>query len=692
MSSRAEVIVTDPAELDSTTSPEHPESHRRDTLIAAAIGLLGFASLWAFSRLGWFMQDEGVLYYHYHRVYQGQVPYRDFFTGYPPMMYYLHAALFWMFGVSIPAVRLVMAALHSATAVMLYLTTRRFAPPTLAVIPAVLFLTLQPGDIAVMVFHNSPYPSWYAVFFSVFGFWTVLRWVESQRTGSRNLWLLATGALGGLTLLSKQNAGIFFLWGISGFLCSHPEPPLRHREAEPLLPRMLRSAYLLLIPLATLLLVKNFLGPVPVLLFVLPVFVLAASGMVSRFSARATVILLIRLAWVAAGTAVVTLPWLVYGSMQMGLAAFLRGMFMVGADVDRTLYVPLPQPEAASIALMALLAFWWVSPASRRRWIALAMLGVIAALAIRLDRAVVQLARFEYDLWQVYSAVSTNIDNAILYLCILAIGVALSRSLLRFHERETASRSGLPQLRSSALLWLAVCLFAQYYPRMDYAHLFSAAPLVYVLAVALVPPAPKRMAAGARIWKSRTALGFCLALAMVVAGVKSIPKLYSRVTLTRTENGIRLAPASREWLQLEGAELYFPIYLERQRLYLREFERLIGHIRATTSPDEPIFAFPALPMIYLLAGRPNPARHDYFLGNNVNYAEQLEIIRTLEDRQVGTVILASDPRYDYFVEKGWDFTRLIRAYLQERYYLEQRFGPYDLLRRYGSQPGRDSLR
>ena len=58
-----------------------------DLVVSSAVFLIGFGYFFLFRRLGWFMQDEGVLYYQYLRVYQGQLPYRDFFTGYPPLLY-----------------------------------------------------------------------------------------------------------------------------------------------------------------------------------------------------------------------------------------------------------------------------------------------------------------------------------------------------------------------------------------------------------------------------------------------------------------------------------------------------------------------------------------------------------------------------------------------------------------------------
>jgi len=78
-------------------------------------------------------------------VYQGQVPYRDFFTGYGPLIYYVHAAAFAMLGVSINAVRILMAVVNATTAAGLYVLSRRFVPPAWAVAPACCSSCCNPG-------------------------------------------------------------------------------------------------------------------------------------------------------------------------------------------------------------------------------------------------------------------------------------------------------------------------------------------------------------------------------------------------------------------------------------------------------------------------------------------------------------------------------------------------------------------
>lgn len=682
-------------------TPATRDAERLDVLVPCAVFLAGFAYLYAFLRLGWFMEDEGVLYYQYLRVFHGQVPYRDFFTGYPPLVYYLHAWAFRLCGVSIQVLRVVMAIVNALTAAGLYAVTRRVAGRGAALIPPVLFLTMQPGDIAVMVFHNSPYPSWYAVTFAVLGTWALLRALEARSANAHAAWLVCTGVCGGLTLLSKQTAGIFFLWGATGFLASHPGSEGTSDAAEPLFGRALRIGYLALIPLAMVFLIKNFIVPATLTLFVAPLATLVIIGARRRFDAAACHMLMLRLICVAAGVALAVGPWLIYFAARMGIISFLGAIFFPGVDVDRNLYVPFPSPAPVMLLLLIPLAVWTVlawdwlghqhatgstapAVAMRRRWVVGSAALCIAAALVSQSRGVEHLLHFDYNLWQIYSATSDSIDNLAAYLCLLALAVGLAVAWR--HGRGALWDDDPPPEAFLCVLWGAECMMLLYYPRMDYAHLFEAVPLLYVVGIGLL--GRFRSSVVHAFGNTRTVtVGFnlaCVLLIGFIAATKSAPKVYSRVMLARTANGFRLAPTPAEWLRFDRAQLYVPIYLARQRLQVEAFRELITHLQQTTPPGEPVFAFPALPMVYFLSGRDNPTRHDYFLGDNVSFREQMEVVRTLEQQQVPTVILHNDPT-NYFVAKDRDFTRLIWDYVARAYYLDRRIGPYDVMRRYATR-------
>lgn len=689
-------------------------------LIGVGAALAAFAYFYAFRRLGWFMEDEGVLYYHYLRTYQGQLPYRDFYTGYAPLGYYLHAWFFAVAGVSIVHTRVLMGALHSLTVLGLYLVTRRFVHRAgAALLPSLLFAVLQPGDILDMAYHNSPYPSWYAVSLTVWTAWAMLRCLEADAAVSLAtsqpvrpiLWLLAVGVLAGLTFLLKQNAGVFLLWAASAYLVAAP-PVDASAGPEPRWSRLLRGGYLLLLPLASLILVRSFPGPATLALFVVPLLLPALAGALEPGPPVRWGELVLRLAAIGLAFALTVTPWIVYFALGMGLGPFLRHLFFVGTDVDRNAYVPFPAPLAPTVAIAALLTAYVVLRERAARAIGAAgrphgrLSLLVAALAfvalgagalyqekvLRWVRALLP-GEGGFDVAVIYffsAIVSDVLDNTIAYLCAIALWVAgllvLRAALRRRWGEEAAARPAAPRRPLLVVVWFAACCFLLYYPRMDAAHLFTAAQLVYVLGVALLarwsealPPARLR---GQRLWHAAAAT-----LLVVLVSVKLLPKISGFVVVEDNERiGHFVKARFRENLRFPRADLFFPAG-EDYRHFMVDLRDLIQYLRDTTRPDEPIFAYPTMPMFYLLAERDNPTRHDYIFGSNTTYPEQLRLIRRLEETKVRTLVLPNSPG-NYFFLKARDYTRPLVAYLEHQYYVERRFGPYDVLRRYGAEDGR----
>jgi len=375
----------------------------------------------------------------------------------------------------------------------------------------------------------------------------------------------------------------------------------------------------------------------------------------------------------------------------MGARPFLRSVFLIGADVERNLYLPFPALETPTVLVLVPLALWcglqsWErrragpAPADVMSWQRggrRVLAGLIAAgglgLALWHRPTLTRAVRLEYNLWQIYSFVSDSVDNVAAYL---AIGVLWLGLAAVWSGRDDAKHdTGAAFL---AVLWIGACSFLLFYPRMDYAHLYGATPLLSILGVALLRRTTERTRQVRRLVTL-----FAAIVLLGVIGLKSAPKVYSRVMVQRSAAGMRLVATPVEWLEFPRARLYFPIYLERQRIHVAAFRDLVRYVQATTPRGAPVFAFPALPMLYFLSEHDNPTRHDYFLGDNVSDAEQLEVIRTLERREVPVVVMMHDPT-NYFVEKSADATQVLRDYLTTRYYRERRIGPYDVLRRYGS--------
>src|SRR5574341_480637 len=94
-----------------------------------AAGLAYF--LIGFNR-GLSIYDEAIPVYGAARIVDGDVPYRDFWTIYPPGQFYLLAGVFRIFGPGLLVERLVSIVLMFLTAVLLYVVSRRIVPARLA--------------------------------------------------------------------------------------------------------------------------------------------------------------------------------------------------------------------------------------------------------------------------------------------------------------------------------------------------------------------------------------------------------------------------------------------------------------------------------------------------------------------------------------------------------------------------------
>ncbi len=117
-----------------TTGGTPAAGSRQGTLAGSAIVfIVALAYLLTFRRYGLNLEDEGTLIAQAYRVYGGQMPYRDFHTGYTPGVFYLNAALFRVFEPSIGTVRAGLAVVHAASLALVFGIARHLLEPRMAV-------------------------------------------------------------------------------------------------------------------------------------------------------------------------------------------------------------------------------------------------------------------------------------------------------------------------------------------------------------------------------------------------------------------------------------------------------------------------------------------------------------------------------------------------------------------------------
>jgi len=174
-------------------------------MLAVAVG--AYALL--FNRANVLSHSIGYNLYASERVLNGDVPYRDFHTLYPPAIFYLNAGLFKWMGVSLHTALLGVLVFKVLTVVVIYLSGRQVMPRTWALVAALSGLFwLRP---------NGPFksvPMHYGALFLALAMYFLLKHENSQK---RFLVFLAGASLG-LVALFKHNIGAYALVGSIVFL------------------------------------------------------------------------------------------------------------------------------------------------------------------------------------------------------------------------------------------------------------------------------------------------------------------------------------------------------------------------------------------------------------------------------------------------------------------------------------------
>ena len=210
----------------------------------------------------WIYIDEGYRLYTSLRLLHGETLFRDMFTAYPPLSYYLHLLAYEALGVKVSAVRIVLILSQLATTTLTYALARRIMSRWFSLFAAL--LTVAYG----IQRHNMGYAGWYVLPPTLGAAMFLMRWIESGETRRREL--LVVGGLAGLAIVVKLRDGAWLAIG-----CALSILVLRIlRDFEPGRGRArffnpLYAAHLLL-PVLVLLMLGESITPERGLLFLAP--------------------------------------------------------------------------------------------------------------------------------------------------------------------------------------------------------------------------------------------------------------------------------------------------------------------------------------------------------------------------------------------------------------------------------------
>ena len=174
----------------------------------ASVGAVVFAAgfVWLVGHRGIFLLDQSILFDGAWRVYQGQVPYRDFVTAFPPLPFYIQSFFFRLTGVDFSAMVLAAAVLNAVAAICVIWLTRHFVSdlPAVALIAGLLTAVWFQAPFGTLWFEQT------AFFFNLLALVLLVKCLDSGQYVA-GAYRVAAGVLLCASMLSKQNAGVEFI-------------------------------------------------------------------------------------------------------------------------------------------------------------------------------------------------------------------------------------------------------------------------------------------------------------------------------------------------------------------------------------------------------------------------------------------------------------------------------------------------
>jgi len=670
---------------------------------AVAATLLFFvgslAYLWLLRGYGFQVEDEGTLLMLIDRVFRGQVPYVDFHTGYTPAFFYGGAAVFSLLGRSLLAMRTVLVLLNALSATALYVVGRRVVGPWMAALAPALWLVLvpaYPGDFAAF---NIPYPTWPATLLWMIVVLALLRWERTDQTAMLVVVGLAVAAL----LAVRPNSGAFALASATWVVCA-----LARRAS--LLDHVAAVAAAAFMALGVWFTLDWRVIGTDAAVHVLPALALAVcyagalSNALSRRSATRTVV---ALSVLAGAFLVPTAAWMLHFRSLLGTETFLREVLLIGADYATLYYEAHPALEPyAALMVVAAIGVAGAGYLVRRRVVAPMLALAVAVAATCVVAGVV--ARYAVMPEGMRASLLFQAENALFWLTPMAnlggLALLVRRALAARGQRRSGvaeargsqqggelgerairygSESGQRGLQCGAALegrgsrlgrvWAvvvasAVAMYLQLYPRSDFMHQITAAPLSLLVGVVLLDRVLGWWEQGS--WPAdgrRVVRGALLVASTVVIAAKLSLTLPGPLQVFVNGDA---ATASRSPL--------LPVCVEAgAEDDLEAFERTAAFVRNHTAADETVWAFPATSGVLFAADRTSPLHHDYWFPGRPDHGAEAEMLAGLR---------ADPPRYLVTLNDGWTFFTGAPAYFAQtrefvtsRYRLVARLGRFDVM-------------
>jgi hypothetical protein len=151
--------------------------------------------------MGFNLVDEGEYLHNALRIYDGDIPYLNFFSYQPPLYNYWNILAFRLFGISAFSARLLNSIIFSFVPVFIYLIAVRFSERLTSFIVALAFSFME--------------MSMERLYYHIFTFSALFLFFVSNDKSKPRIKLFISGLLFGITTLFRLDIGIIFFVGLS---------------------------------------------------------------------------------------------------------------------------------------------------------------------------------------------------------------------------------------------------------------------------------------------------------------------------------------------------------------------------------------------------------------------------------------------------------------------------------------------
>lgn len=188
----------------------------------AVLGVLAFLFNWHTGHKGLMFLDQSTIFDGAWRVFQGQIPYKDFFSPVGPLAFYILAFFFWIAGVNWSAAVLGACVLNSIATLSVIRVVRLLGGGSR-------ILALCAGLATALSFQpvfGTLYYEQTAMFLDLLALHAA---VESLQAAAprRGYWQILSGVFLGLALITKQNFSVFFAPVLVAVLAAGELPSVR---------------------------------------------------------------------------------------------------------------------------------------------------------------------------------------------------------------------------------------------------------------------------------------------------------------------------------------------------------------------------------------------------------------------------------------------------------------------------------